>query len=406
MEVDRRFIRVASPEPDDAGVPELVDALRTEIEIAGPITFARFMQRALYEPGLGYYATSAGRPTRAGDFLTAPELHPIFGHAIARQLHEVWQRLGEPPRFVLREYGAGSGSLGLAIAEGLAEMSSPLLERLRYQPIDLPGQMEVIERRLADAGHAGLLERPASGLLERPASGRPGKPFVGCVLANEFVDALPVHRVERREGALRELYVTWRDGRFAEEPGELSTPAIAGWFGETDAQLLEGQRAEVNVAMAAWLGEVGQELERGYALLIDYGAPQAELHAPHRAGGTLRAFRNQHVSSDVLSGVGRQDVTAQVNLDALARDARRAGLDVLGRTTQAEFLVGCGLEDLLDHHRERDADDWQALLLLRSAVRRLLDPRQLGGYSVVVLGRGVPIEPPLRGLAYSLVRRA
>lgn len=395
MEVDRRFVGVAPPEPDDTGVPELVAALRAEIQQHGKITFARFMQRALYEPGLGYYATSAERPTRAGDFLTAPELHPIFGHAIARQLHEMWERLGEPPRFVLREYGAGNGSLALAIADGLERRSSPLLARLSYEPVELPGQIEVAEQRLRDAGRSGLLEGGASGT-----------PLVGCVLANEFVDALPVHRVERRDGVLRELYVTWQDGRFAEEPGELSTPALAGWFTESGSDLPDGHRAEVNLAMDDWLRNLGRELERGYALVIDYGAPARDLYAPRRAQGTLRAFRAQHVSSDLLGGVGRQDLTAQVNLDALERGARGAGLVVLGRTTQAEFLVGCGLEELLQQHREGVAEDWQALLLLRSAVRRLLDPLHLGGYAVVVLGSGVPQDPPLRGLAYRLARRS
>jgi SAM-dependent MidA family methyltransferase len=394
MEVDRRFVGVAPPEPDDTGVPELASALRAEIQQHGKITFARFMQRALYEPGLGYYATSAARPTRAGDFLTAPELHPIFGHAIAGQLHEMWERLDEPPRFVLREYGAGSGSLALAIADGLERTSSPLLARLSYQPVELPGRIEVVEKRLHEAGRRGLLE-----------GGESGTPFVGCVLANEFVDALPVHRVERRDGVLRELYVTWRDGRFAEEPGELSTPALAGWFTESGTELPEGHRAEVNLAMGDWLRNLGRELERGYALVIDYGAPARDLYAPRRAQGTLRAFRGQHVSSDLLGGVGRQDLTAQVNLDALERGARGAGLQVLGRTTQAEFLVGCGLEELLQQHREGVAEDWQALLLLRSAVRRLLDPLHLGGYAVVVLGSGVPQDPPLRGLAYRLAPR-
>ena len=397
MQVGRRVVRAAPPETRDPGLPELVAAMRAEIEQAGRITFARFMQRALYEPGLGYYASSATRPTRAGDFLTAPELHPLFGHAVARQVHEMWQCLGEPARFVLREYGAGTGSLGLAIIDGLAQISSPLLEQLSYQPVELPGQLELIVQRFGQAGRAGLLGQVESG-----------ESFVGCVLANEFIDALPVHRVEWRDGALRELYVTWREGHFAEEPAEPSTPALARWLTGIDAELAEGQRAEVNLAMSDWLDSLAQELERGYALVIDYGAPAAELYSPGRDQGTLRAFRGQHVSSDVLSGVGLQDLTARVNLGALERDAREAGLDVLGRTTQAEFLVGCGLEEVLEEARDRGADDWQALLLLRSAVGRLLDPRQLGGYSVVVLGHRLPVDAlhaPLRGLAYHLAPR-
>lgn len=394
MEVGRRHLPAAPPDEDDAGVPDLVAELRAEIERDGPITFARFMQRALYEPGLGYYATSVRRPTRAGDFLTAPELHPIFGHALARQMHELWMHLGEPEQFVLREYGAGTGSLGLAIADGLLQMSSPLGDRLRYQPVELPAQLGLIEGRFAEAGRADLLERY-----------EPGRPLVGCVLANEFVDALPVHRVEWLGGSLGELYVTWQDGRFADVRGEQSVPELEGWFAGSGVQPAEGQRAEVNLAMVDWLRGVGHELERGYLLAIDYGAPARDLYGPSRHSGTLRAFRGQQVSSDVLGGAGRRDMTAHVDLDALEREAIAAGLDVLGRTTQAEFLVGCGLEELLEGARERAAEDWEELTLLRSAVRRLLDPRQLGGYAVVVAGRGVSIDPPLSGLSYRLPAR-
>lgn len=394
LEPHIRRTHLPPPPSVDEGEPRLVALLRAEIDQTGPLTFARFMQRALYEPGLGYYATSAERTTRAGDFLTAPELHPIFGHAIARQLHEMWQRLGEPARFTLREYGAGTGSLAVAILDGLARLGSPLRGRLRYQPVELPERLPVIEARLGGAGLGDVLD-------PRPA----GERIVGCVLANEFLDALPVHRVERRDGELRELFVTWRHGRFAEVHGPLSTPALAGWFEGAAAELADGQRADAALAMLDWVAELDATLERGYALILDYGDTSSRLYGPSRAHGTLRAFRGQHVSSDVLHGVGRQDLTSHVDLDALRRAAEAAGLAFVGRTSQAEFLVGCGLEELLQEEQAHNSDDWEAYVTLRSAVRRLIDPQALGGYAAVILGRAVRTDAPLRGLAYRLPPR-
>jgi len=321
------------------------------------------MAHALYEPGLGYYATSRERPTRGGDFLTAPELHPIFRRSVARQIEEMWQRLGEPHEFTVREYGAGRGTLGAALPSAM-----------RYEPVE----------------------------FDAPS---PAQPIVGCVLANEFLDALPVHRVAMEDGRLHELYVDWSGERFIEVAGEPSTDRLAAWFDHRGISLADGQRAEVNLVMLDWLGEVSGQLERGYALIFDYGLPAAELYGAARRTGTLRAFRSHHVGSDALAGVGRQDLTAHVDLDVLEAGARQAGFEVLGRTTQAEFLVGCGLEALLEEERAEAGEDWNAQLTLRSAVHRLLDPRALGGYAVVVLGGGVPAEPSLAGLSYRLPER-
>jgi SAM-dependent MidA family methyltransferase len=377
------------------GRAELVAALRREIEEDGPVTFARFMQRALYEPELGYYAASDDRPTRTGDFLTAPELHPLFGRAIARQIDEMWHRLGRPDPFVVREYGAGRGTLALTIMQGLAGMGSAGLEALRYQPIDLPGRAEATRERLAAGGFPGRVE---------PA--RVDEPMVGCVLANEFLDALPVHRVVQRGTALREAYVDYRDGRFMEAEGDLSSPDLDAWFSRRGVELADGQRAEVNLEMARWVGEVAAALRRGYAVVIDYGAEPRELYGAARASGTLRAFRDQHVSSDPYRGVGEQDLTAHVDLAALRGAAVELGMEVLGSTTQAEFLIGCGLEELFAAEQAALPDEWPPRLLLRSAMARLLDPRHTGGHAVVVLGRDVAGQPPLRGLAFRLPRRA
>jgi SAM-dependent MidA family methyltransferase len=320
------------------------------------------MQRALYEPGLGYYAVTHERPTRQGDFLTAPELHPIFGRTVAREVDEMWQRLGEPVDFVVREYGAGRATLGAAIAE-----------RFHFQPVE--------------AGDA-----------------RPAEPMVGVVVANEFLDALPVHRATVQGGRLQEVFVGWSGDHFVDVVGEPSDTRLAEWFERRSIKLVEGQRAEVNLAMLDWLAELGSTLTRGYVLIFDYGLPASALYGSLRLTGTLRAFRSHHVSSDVLGGVGRQDLTAHVDLDALADGAQAAGLEVIGRTSQAEFLVGVGLSDLLEEARAEAGEDWSKQLELRASVGRLLDPRHLGGYTVVALGKGVDAEPLLRGFGFKLER--
>ncbi|MDQ3871327.1 MAG: SAM-dependent methyltransferase, partial [Chloroflexota bacterium] len=263
------------------GNPALVELLRSEIERQGRITFARFMSLALYHPEHGYYVRSADRPTRAGDFLTAPETHPLFGHALGRQLDEMWRLLDQPRPFTLREYGPGTGSLAEAVLDGLRADRSALLDAIRYEPLDVaPARAAEISDRLAAGGFGGV-----------PAAPDPGAAVTGCVLANELLDALPVHRVTVLGGQLRELYVAWRDGWFADETGEPSTEALAGYLERAGVRLRDGQQAEVNLAAVDWIADVAQRLARGYLLVIDYGHPAGELYGPRRLRGTLMAYR-------------------------------------------------------------------------------------------------------------------
>ena len=195
----------------------LVARLRDAILADGPMTFARYMEGALYDPAHGYYATRDDRTTRGGDYLTAPELHPIFGATLAAQVEEVWDRLGRPGVFTLREEAAGSGALGLAILDRLAAVRSPAIEAVRYLPIEAnPTREASVRARVNSAGHGGRL-----------GDADPGETLTGLVLANELLDALPVHRLTMRGGDLQELHVDWRDGWFAELALPLSTPALA-----------------------------------------------------------------------------------------------------------------------------------------------------------------------------------
>lgn len=386
--------------PDLAAVgqdDDLVARIHAEIRRAGPISFARFMDLALYDPAGGYYRAAAARPGRRGDFLTAPETHPIFGAALARCLAEVWERLGQPDPFVLREYGAGTGSLALAIVERLELDGSGLARAIRYQPIDVEARrLRTVAERFGEVGRSSLLVDPD----------RDGEAIVGAVLGNEVLDALPTHRVVSRAGQLLEVLVESRDGVFADVEATPTTPRLAARLAAEQVVLGDGQRAEICLATDAWVASAATGLERGLLLLIDYGYIAAELFDPiRRYDGTLRAYLRQRVHADPYRHVGRQDLTAHVDVTAVERAAVAGGLDHLGTTTQAEFLVGLGTGDLLQAIQADPATTLEDYLAVRSALMRLLDPAAMGRFRVMGFGRAWPDGPPLAGFAYRLPPR-
>jgi SAM-dependent MidA family methyltransferase len=397
MDLTPGLRREPGPNLDAVGEDdELVTRIRAEIERDGPITFARFMELALYDPTGGYYRAEVERPGRGGDFLTAPETHPIFGTMLARALIDVWERLGRPDPFVLREYGAGTGTLASSVLTGLDTAGSPLAERFRYQPVEVePRRLETIAARLREAGRSDAL-----------LDGVSARPIDGVVLANEVLDALPTHRVVGRADGLREIRVGWRDDRFVDVEGEPSTPGLGRRLAAEGIVLADGQRAEVCLAIDPWLAEAAAGLRRGMLLLIDYGYPAAELYDPtRRRDGTLLAYVRQRVHDDPYRHVGRQDLTAHVDVTAVERAAAAAGLSHLGTTTQAEFLVGLGIEERLRAIQSDASTTVEDYLAVRSSLVRLLDPGAMGRFRVMGFGRSWPAGPPLDGFSYRLVRK-
>ncbi|MBI2762521.1 MAG: SAM-dependent methyltransferase [Chloroflexi bacterium] len=384
-----------APRPEPGDDPDLAELIRAEIRADGPITFARFMELALYHPACGYYASGTRGPGRTSDFLTAPESHPIFGWAIARQLEEVWDRLGRPGRFTVREFGAGTGALAAGIVGGLQRSGSDLLGALRYRIAErAPDRERQVLARLASVGGGTVLEPDD------------GSPIVGVVLANEVIDALPVHRVVgRRDGGLAELFVAvGSDGAFTALELPPSTTDLAGRLAREGVRLMPGQHGEICLTVDAWVADAARGLERGVLLLIDYGHPAAALYHPGR-GSLLRAYVHHRVHDDPFRNVGRQDLTAHVDLTAVEVAARTAGLDFLGATTQAEFLTGLGAGELLVGLEGPGATDIGGYLTARAALFRLLDPRVTGRFAVLLFGRSLPDSSTLRGLAFRLPAR-
>ena len=379
---------------------ELLDRIRDEIRRTGPMPFARFMELALYDADGGYYRSAEARPGRQGDFVTAPELHPIFGATLATAIEQIWQRMGAPAPFVVRELGAGTGALAVAILDELREAGSPLLESIVYEPVEVDERrLEVFAARLAASGH-GARHRP-------PTS----EPFVGIVLGNEVLDALPVHRVRRRGDAIRELAVDLgTGGELVEAEIPPSTRDVATYLATAGIELVDGQTAEFALGLDRWVAAVAADLARGVLLLIDYGAPADELYDPlRRRDGTLRAYVRHQVHDDPLRHVGRQDLTAHVDVTAVARAAHAAGLTTIGITTQAEALMGLGIEARLQAIQADPATTFEEYALVRSALMRLLDPAAMGRFRVMAFGRDLPAtaaeDPPLGLFAFRLPTR-
>jgi SAM-dependent MidA family methyltransferase len=372
--------------------PALVERIRDEIRRGGPMPFARFMDLALYDPEGGYYRSPDARPGRGGDFLTAPELHPIFGEMLARAVGQAWERLERPDPFFVVEHGAGEGALAASLLDAVGD--TPLAGSIRYRPV------EVDERRMR-----ALRDRlELAGLADRLESDPSDPPFDGVVLANEVLDALPVHRVRRVDGELRELAVdVGPDGAFFEIEIAPTTPALAERLAADGVELEDGQTAEICLALDEWIARAIAPLRRGLLLVIDYGHPAAELYDPvRRRDGTLRAYVRHQVHDDPYQFVGRQDLTAHVDVTAVERAGAAAGLTTVGITTQAEALMGLGIEERLREIQADPATTFEDYTLLRSALMRLLDPAAMGRFRFMVFGRDWPAGASLDMLSYRL----
>jgi SAM-dependent MidA family methyltransferase len=374
----------AVPPPSD---PALLARIVAEIETTGPMTFARFMELALYDPAGGYYRRAAAGPGREGDFLTAPEMHPLFGATLARVVTDTWRAAGSPSRFAVVEYGAGSGALAASLLDGLADEDEALLEAVHYVPLEVNVHRQVeLSERLAAAGFAHLLR-------DEPP------PAIGIALANEYLDALPVHVVEQGVRRLLEVFIdVGPDGGLVPTAGTPSTPDLAARLLDESVSLSDGQRAEICLGLDAWAADAANRIERGVAIVIDYGAPAAELYVPSRSAGTLMAYSGHRAHGDPLVGIGHQDLTAHVDLTAVEDALAAAEWRPLGHTSQAAFLVGAGMEEVLARFRARAAD-LGGQLALRSAAGRLLDPRATGAFRVLAAARDMPDTFGLPGFA-------
>ncbi|MSQ25742.1 MAG: SAM-dependent methyltransferase [Dehalococcoidia bacterium] len=350
--------------------PPAERAVRDRIRASGPITFAEFMTLALYGDG-GYYRSPAPIG-EAGDYYTSPVAHPLFGTLLALQLEQMWRLLGAPPRFDVLEPGAGDARLARDILAYAPYLDPAFAAALHYTCLDPCPR---------DSGP------PLPNLSW--ASDIPHAPVTGCIVSNEFFDALPVHRVAVAGGALQEIYVTLDGDRLAESLGDPSTPALAERLAAEGIRLQEGWRAEICLAASHAMQRLARALHRGYILTIDYGDMAEALYAAARRHGTLACAFRHASQQDALARVGRQDITAHADFTALIAAARDAGAPPVVLFTQGEFLRNLGAQHFLDalSAQRLPALDLQAN---RFAIRDLLRGDGLGNFRVLVQAKDAP----------------
>ena len=377
-------------EPDTRGLPApsaaeqahsaaLTERIRREIDAhGGAIDFSRFMELALYAPGLGYYSAGRQKFGAAGDFVTAPELGSFFARCLARPCRQILVALNGAD---ILEAGAGSGALAADLLHELEALGS--LPR-NYFILELSAELR--------ARQAQTLKLKAPHLFDRVhwLETLPAKGFRGVVFGNELLDAIPVERFRMTAAGLQQLRVGWEEDHFIwrERSADAALQRRIGAL-----CLPEHYTSEIGLHAEAWVGSVADRLTEGMVLLVDYGFPRAEFYHPQRAGGTLMCHYRHRAHADPLIGVGLQDITAHVDFTAIAAAGCAAGLELLGYTSQASFLLDCDLEKILS---ASDPNDVRAHLALTHQIKKLTLPQEMGELvKAMALGRG--LDMPLAG---------
>ena len=348
--------------------------IRGLIEAKGSICFAEFMQVALYHSMGGYY-TSARATGAAGDYFTSPAAHPVFGALIAVQLHRMWQVLDSPSTFDVIEMGAGDGLLAAEVAGHAPVLGQRFARALRYVPVD---------RRVAQetAARAEVRPHPVAAI------GVPFRKAVGCFISNELLDAFPVHRFRVEGRAVKELFVTLDEhDELTEALGDPCTPMLERRIRQLGFELGDGFSGEVNLGIGPWMREVSDGLERGFVLTIDYGYPAEVLYGADRSAGTLKTYYHHSEGGSPYVRIGRQDMTAHVDFSSVISEGEALGLRLLTLMPQSSFLKALGFQVVLDRLKtvQLSRRDLSANTM---AMRELVKPEGLGGFSVLIQERG------------------
>jgi SAM-dependent MidA family methyltransferase len=371
-----------------ARVTPLTSRLAERVRAEGPLSFAEYMRACLYDPEFGYYQQI--RPPRS-DYYTSVDVHPLFGALIAQQCREMWRALGMPAALHLVEFGAGAGQLARQVLDHAEEALPEFYAALNYVAVEAGvARRHAAEEALArhiDARHC-VLDREPPTFIEQ-----------GIILSNEFVDALPVHRVAQSGGRLCEIFVDNGPDGFREVLGELSEPLIAEYFASQKIALVEGQEAEAGLDACRWIERAGGALRRGFVLTIDYGHESAELYDPRHIRGTILAYENHRCDEEFYRAPGEQDLTAHANFTALRQFGGLAGLEWTGRVSQAHFLLALARADefhILEPPSASEVERARARLLFKN----LIYPEGMGEiFQVAIQHKGLTGAPVLAGLS-------
>lgn len=338
----------------------LADIIKERIRETGPITFRDYMNMALYEPRLGYYTSGKNRIGRGGDFYTSPTSTPLFGKLLARWLAERLREIGPGHRFVdgrfrysIIEIGSGTGALRMSIRQAMQQETPDIARNLDY-------------------------------ITSEYDSVLPDGPKRACVISNELIDALPVHRIRQTSEGLKEVYVSLdASGAFDEIEGTPSTSKLQDYLDNLGVVLPDGYATEVNLQAVQWLKDVSR-LNEQFLLTIDYGYTSEELYAPYRAEGTMMGYHRHQHSGDLFDNVGEQDLTSHVNFSALIKYGEAVGLKTVSFTSQSEFLIDLGAMEILERLNKSAVSDTAALSSYL-ALKDLVLPDGMGGVFKVLV---------------------
>ena len=355
----------------------LIQLMRDEIEQhGGRISFERYMSLALTAPGLGYYVSGNQKLGASGDFVTAPEISSLFSRCLARQIAQVLSQLRAEGNASVLEFGAGSGVMA---ADILLELERLAILPAKYYILEVSAELKQRQQATLQQKAAHLVHC-VHWLESLPQSG-----FRGVVLANEVLDAMPVHRFFKEAGQLGEYFVAWDGQQFVWEKNNFSNDHIASRVHALSDSLPDHYSSEINLAMDAWITSVAEFMQQGVVLIVDYGFPEHEYYHMQRDQGTLMCHYRHRSHDNPLIYPGLQDITAHVNFTALANAADAAGLHVAGYNSQAFFLIANGLEEMLQSVDVNDPE----YLKLSQQVKTLTMPGEMGElFKVMALSRG------------------
>lgn len=357
---------------------QLSALIRDEITQLGYIPFSRFMELALYAPNLGYYVNPLPKFGKEGDFTTAPETSQLFAMCLAKQTQEVLHTLGNAD---ILEFGGGSGRLMVDLLRALHKLQSlpSHYYMIEISPLLKEQQQQLLKQELPD------LSDKVIWVDQIPPH------FQGVIIANEVLDAMPVHRFHMQQGKLQECCVTWEDNQFADclVPAQ---PALAKAVAALGIVFEEGYTSEINLALPAWIGSLNAGLQRGLVLIIDYGYPRHEYYHPQRWMGTLMCHYQHRAHMHIYEYIGSQDITAFVDFTAISHSASSTPLMLNGYTTQGHFLLSCGLLEMADNMDF----DFEQRYAISQQLKKLLLPSQMGeAFKVLALTKDLTM--PLLG---------
>ena len=384
--------RVILPEPPEelkCLSENLAAVIRARIEQNGSISFSEYMEMALYEPGLGYYSAGLQKFGEGGDFITAPQLGDVFARCLAKQVGQISKELGE---YEIIEAGAGSGVLAADLLNALQDNQPPA----RYRILERSAHLRQVQRETLERSVPQWMDRIS--WLDQP----PETDWQGIFIANEVLDALTVELFCCANEGIRQMRVVNGPDGFAWDQGQCP-PLMAAKIQSTLASLeslpTNGYQSEINTALPAWLDSVTASLHKGAALFIDYGYPRQEYYLPQRRNGTLICHYRHRAHDDPFVWPGLTDISASVDFTALAEAADSCGFEVSGYTSQAMFLLGCGLEDVIMSLQSLSEKD---RVMKNIEVRKLTLPAEMGErFQVMALCRDLSEElsESLRGFS-------